>query len=40
MIFQTAGSNATQVVEDVEALLEEVRARTGRKASKSLTCKV
>ena len=26
MIFQTAGSNATQVVEDVEALLEEVRA--------------
>ena len=26
MIFQTAGSNATQVVKDVEALLEEVRA--------------
>ncbi len=26
MVFQTAGSNATQVVEDVEALLEEVRA--------------
>ena len=26
MIFQTAGSNATQVVEDVEARLEEVRA--------------
>ncbi len=26
MIFQTAGSNATQVVEDIEALLEEVRA--------------
>ncbi len=26
MIFQTAGSNATQVVEDVEALLDEVRA--------------
>ncbi len=26
MIFQTAGSNATQVVEDVDALLEEVRA--------------
>ena len=26
IIFQTAGSNATQVVEDVEALLEEVRA--------------
>ncbi len=26
MIFQTAGSNATQVVEDVEALLEEIRA--------------
>ena len=26
MIFQTAGSNATQVVEDIEALLDEVRA--------------
>ena len=26
MIFQTAGSNATQVVEEIEALLDEVRA--------------
>ena len=26
MVFQTAGSNATQVVEDIDALLDEVRA--------------
>ena len=30
MVFQTAGSNATQVVEDVQELLEEVRAELPR----------
>ena len=30
MVFQTAGSNATQVVEQVEALLDEVRAELPR----------